>query len=375
MKILITGDLFSGGDAVIHHLKVNSDSWHDSDLRIVNLENPLSNSGQEANKCTLHAPPTTIEFLMKIKVDVVSLANNHIQDKGESGIYETIKLLKDRKIDYVGVGRNIIDAKKPYWITDDICLMAFCDYDKPYMREIALADRQKMGVAPLRRDTILKELENLPDDKKAVLYFHWGREHVWLPPIEDIELARELLNHEKTALIVGSHAHRVQGKLQNGKKIAYMCIGNFLFPNFFIAPPRKTIYIKNDEDIHNIKVIRNYHSVDKLTYKKWKIVNRISLGIEYDTESDDIRHIPFYQYDKLPVVQEVRGLYLWLINLMIDFLSLIYKSPIKTYDLMSKANAFFSYIKFWRIKLMYLTAKEKGLKYLVKRLITHFKNI
>ena len=47
------------------------------------------------------------------------LANNHIMDHGESGLYSTIELLKEHNIDYVGVGKSLSEAQKPYIIEKD----------------------------------------------------------------------------------------------------------------------------------------------------------------------------------------------------------------------------------------------------------------
>ena len=50
-----------------------------------------------------------------------------------------------------------------------------------------------------------------------------------------------------------------------------MCLGNFLFPNFFIKPPAQIYNPKNIPE--KIDITRQYHKVFKQTYKKWRWIN------------------------------------------------------------------------------------------------------
>ena len=115
--------------------------------------------------------------------------------------------------------------------------------------------------------------------EKAILYFHWGREHVFLPTYDDIQLVKKLLEDERVLLIVGMHPHRPQGYIEHNNKKAYMCLGNFLFPNFFIKPPAQIYNPKNIPE--KIDITRQYHKVFKQTYKKWRWINRISLVLTF----------------------------------------------------------------------------------------------
>jgi len=140
---------------------------------------------QVEDKCTLFTGSEAIVQLKEMKIDAVNLAHNHIQDKGIEGICETIEHLKRRNIRFFGAGCNIKEAKKPYFITEDIAIFGYCEFGKPYLRQIEVATEEKPGVNPLRYENILDDLDSLKENQKAILYFHWGREHVFLPPYED----------------------------------------------------------------------------------------------------------------------------------------------------------------------------------------------
>lgn len=87
MKILITGDLVINkeysksniSDAVIS-------LFNNSDLNIVNLEAPATKSTSKIIKTGPHLKAdinSTLQILKSLKVDVVTLANNHVLDYDE----------------------------------------------------------------------------------------------------------------------------------------------------------------------------------------------------------------------------------------------------------------------------------------------------
>jgi len=360
-EILFTGDLFLGGD--LHSEKardvVRSINFHTADKRIVNLEQPISDNNKVADKCTLYTNSCAVDQLDELKIDAVNLANNHIQDKEDEGIIETIAFLNQAEIGHFGAGKNISEAKKPFWINDKLCVLGFCEFNRPYLKQIRLANEKEPGVNPLRYSTIISVLNELPEGTKAILFFHWGREHVLFPPYNDIVLAKKLLEDERVALIIGTHAHRLQGFVEHNGKRAYMCLGNFLFPNFFIKPPVQIFYPENKPEKYD--VTRQYLGVSRLTYKKWSWKNRLSIGVLYNTENKSHKIIPFYQEDDLPIVNECSGLIKSFALGLTSMLSILYKLPKPLYAILEKINSFF--ISFTKLIYIYLfTIKQKGLK-------------
>lgn len=211
----------------------------------------------------------------------------------------------------------------------------------------------------MRYDNILDDLDTLDVDEKVIHYFHWGKEHVFLLTRKDLALSKVLLNHPKVLLIVGMHAHRVHGYVQSGQKRAYMSLGNFLFPNFYISPPTQITYPCDVPK--KVDVTRLYHSVYNLTYKKWKWINRVSLILEYDTVTHAIKHIPLVQNDDLSEVSELGGFQKQFINSLILFLSLVYRLNSKFYHpleiIHSKLLA-----KKWTLGVQFFRIKQIGVR-------------
>ncbi len=369
MRIVIAGDLVPGGDALKEGIKIDSETWLKADFRIANLESPLSSNVPRAGKPTVYAPPEAARLLRQLKVSCVSLSNNHIGDLDDCGVADTINALRRVQIGWFGAGLSLTEARKPYWFNNDLCVLA---YTKDYMKEVEYAGRFRSGVAPLRKDLIFEDLGSIPEHSQAIVLLHWGREQVLFPPIQDVNLARELMAHPKVALVAGSHAHRVQGIVGRGKRRAYMCIGNFVFPNFFQMPLFQMVYSAPEAagPSERFDVTRYYHRVYGLTYKKWKTANRISLLIEYNAETKRVRHIPLIQDDNHPRVKEMTGLRRRMCNARIAMMSTLYKLPATIYVPLEKANLFFwrvRWVKYFWFMIRQISRKE-GVRGVAKRI-------
>ena len=372
MKICFTGDVFLGGD--LNHRKhnnlVKAKIFNEADIRIINLEQPISNNNYVAEKPTLYTDSHALNQLNELKINAVNLANNHIQDKGLSGINETINHLKSIHIGHFGAGDNISIAEEPHWLNDEIALLGYCEFDKSYLRQVEVADKDNAGVNPLRLSKIKQDLDNLPDGRKAILYFHWGMEHVWLPPVNDISLAKKLLEDKRVITIIGMHSHCAQGVIRHAGKKAYMSLGNFIFPNFYIKP-RTQIYYPSESDKLQVKyVTRQYHKVYKETYKKWRLVNRISIILDFCTDSYVLKPTFVIQDDKTPEVDILKGLALKIFTIWFNSMSLIYKLPKPIYTSIWQIHAFQVRLT-WQIKIMIFHISQIGIRGYIKNILNY----
>jgi hypothetical protein len=302
MKVVLVGDVYPGGDLEGPGARsaVAVPAYHAADCRIATLESALSDSAVRAKKYVLTCKPSGARLLKDMGLTAVSLAQNHIQDMGDLGIAETIRILDAEGIGHFGAGMTLSEARRPVWITEDLCVLSYCRHRALTLNQIAVAEADKPGVVPLTLENVLEDLCALPSGKKAILVFHWGCEHLWLTPYDNIELSRRLLREEKVALIVGSHPHRVQGYLEQCGKRAYFSLGNFLFPNFFIDKP--CVQVASPPRTAKVPVTRYYHRVGQLTYKKWLRANRVSLLVRLDSGKGQAGHQFLMQKDSSPEV-------------------------------------------------------------------------
>ena len=133
MKVILAGDLFLGGDLLNKSSAsiVNSETFKSADKRIVNLEQPISESEHVADKCTLYTGSFATEQLKQLGISAVNLAHNHIQDKTDEGILETVEHL-----DNAGIGHwcrvNILAALFRKIAT---CILGL-EFGRPYLKQI-----------------------------------------------------------------------------------------------------------------------------------------------------------------------------------------------------------------------------------------------
>ncbi|MDN3639988.1 CapA family protein [Simiduia curdlanivorans] len=372
MKICFAGDVFLGGDLLKKPCSnlVESSVYNNADMRVVNLEQPISDNVHVEDKCTLYTGSYALDQLKELNINTVNLAHNHIQDKGLAAISETAGHLESAKIGHFGAGSDLASAKQPYWLTEDLAILGYCEFSKPYLKQIAVADEKVPGVNPLRLESIMYDLDRLPIGKKAILYFHWGMEHVWLPPADDISLVKLLLEDNRVVTIIGMHAHRVQGVVNHAGKQAYMCLGNFIFPNFYIEPPVQILYPTEEIKKNTKYITRMYHAVYKITYKKWRWVNRVSLILEFCTNTSSIKPTFVVQDDNFPRVRELKGIGLIFYSVFFNVLRFLYTLPKPIYSVIWKIHAF-EVTTTWRLQIKWFQLRQLGIKDFLKKTVNY----
>lgn len=83
-----------------------------SDFVIGNLETPLAGeaSGYSTETFRFNTPDAFVEALRGAGIDFVSIANNHILDRGIAGLDRTIQILRDHGMGYTGAYSSAQDA-------------------------------------------------------------------------------------------------------------------------------------------------------------------------------------------------------------------------------------------------------------------------
>lgn len=92
-----------------------------SDYRIFNLEVPLTDKSDTIEKCgpNLIASTKSVAGLKQLGIDFLTLANNHILDQGEQGLWSTTEQLDRVGIVYAGIGWTAEIALKPFIVELD----------------------------------------------------------------------------------------------------------------------------------------------------------------------------------------------------------------------------------------------------------------
>jgi len=204
--------------------------WDGCELTIGNLETPLVREGQGvAGKCILASDPKWMKFLYDAGVMLVSLANNHIMDYGPEGLYDTIRVLEEVGIEYVGAGGDVTKAEASLYVDLNGRKVAFLARSAVVVSSPCYAGKEKAGVAYLdlsKTKDMIRDCKKHAD--KVVLLLHWGIEHYFYPSPAQRRLAGELIG-AGADLIIGHHPHVLQGIERIGDGLVCYSLGNFLF--------------------------------------------------------------------------------------------------------------------------------------------------
>ncbi|VAW10375.1 Capsule biosynthesis protein capA [hydrothermal vent metagenome] len=201
-----------------------------ADIAFINLETPLSDTARQ-----IGAFKTSTAFAKAIKdagVDVVSTANNHSLDAEGVGLIETKEVLLANKIEVIGTGFNLEDARKPVIIEKDNIKIAFLAYTygvNPTRTDIGFAFHNRSGAMPLDPFLIKEDIKRVRQQVDyIVLSFHWGLENKQEIHPASIEFAHDMID-SGADVILGHHPHVPRGiEIYNGKPIVYS-MGNLIF--------------------------------------------------------------------------------------------------------------------------------------------------
>lgn len=206
-----------------------------ADIMMLNNEFPYSEGGTptEEKQFTFRARPSTVSYLNDLGVDIVSLANNHAYDYGETAFLDTMTTLEEAGITYVGAGRNLQEARRPvFYIINNmkIAIVSATQIERLDNPDTKGATDSDAGVFRCwNGDKLLETVREARENSDFVIvYLHWGTENE-----ETIDWAQEKQAAEVAEagadLIVGSHPHCLQQiSVVRGIPVMYS-LGNFWF--------------------------------------------------------------------------------------------------------------------------------------------------
>jgi poly-gamma-glutamate synthesis protein (capsule biosynthesis protein) len=203
-----------------------------ADLTMVNLETAITERGTEQPK-TFHfrAPATAFDALRAAGVDLVTMANNHVLDYGQVGLADTLAGARGKQFPIVGIGLNAAEAYRPLVVDVRGVRVAFLAFsqvhdladswaardDRPGVAMAFDTARVKAAVGAARRASDL-----------VIVFNHWGQEGNSCPTPEQKAFAGTLAA-AGADIVIGAHAHVLQGDGWLGSTYVEYGLGNFLW--------------------------------------------------------------------------------------------------------------------------------------------------
>lgn len=236
IRILISGDYCPIGRNV---KTIQREQYYDlfggfekysqeADLSIVNLECPITESNSKIKKSgpNIKAGEDSLKALKFAGFNLVTLANNHILDFGSQGLKDTISKCNAEDISYVGAGRNIEQARKPFFKTIKNKKIAIINIAE---NEFCTTSGEDYGANPLNL------ISNHYDIKKAkqtadyvIVISHGGKEHFQLPSPQLREKYKFFIDSGADA-VISHHTHCFSGYEYHNEKPIFYSLGNFIF--------------------------------------------------------------------------------------------------------------------------------------------------
>lgn len=175
----------------------------EADLAFANLESPLTSAPFAGGRFDLRAPPQAVNALTAAEFDLVSLANNHALDGGETGLAETLAILRRAGI------APLVDLRAQRF--GRIAVLAFFDTG------------QALDTSPITQAAAQADF--------VVVSMHWGAEY-YLVTERQQALAHELVA-AGADLVIGHGPHVLQPVERVGGALVAYSLGNFLFDQPF----------------------------------------------------------------------------------------------------------------------------------------------
>ena len=206
------------------------------DARIINLETSITRRGEHDSQKRIHyrVSPENAACLAAAHVDVCTLANNHVLDWGQPGLFDTLDTLDRLHIHRCGAGRDLDEAVRP-------AVIDLADRGRIAVFSVGCADA---GVPPswsaMRDRPGVFAVDVLDDDATrrirraiepwrrshtiVVLSIHWGPNWGFAIPAEHRRFAHRMIDDAGVDVVHGHSSHHVKGiEVHHGHPILYGC--------------------------------------------------------------------------------------------------------------------------------------------------------
>ncbi len=232
-----------------------------------------------------HADPIAVDTLKYAGIDYVSLANNHVLDYQEQGLFDTIKHLDKAGIAHAGAGKNVEEAERHALLSAGemkIAVLSFADHpedfkateSKPGINYTEISAGEKFGRIELSIEKA-REYSDL-----VVFSAHWGPNMRQRPTKDFIKFAHAVID-AGADIFHGHSAHIFQGiEIYNKKPIFYDC-GDFV-DDYYVGPGEKNdqqlIFSVKTENkvIKEIELVPLYINMCQVNLAEYEIYDEIA---------------------------------------------------------------------------------------------------
>lgn len=212
--------------------------WLAADARIVNLETSVTRSEVRWPRKGIHyrMSPENVACLTAARIDVCTLANNHVLDHGRPGLAETLETLRGAGMKSAGAGPDLAQARRPAVAElaggGRAVVIAFGTEDSGIPRSwAATPERSGVDLVGLDDRTASEIGERVERSRRpgdvVIASVHWGTNWGWEVPPEQVRFAHRLAD-AGVDVVHGHSSHHVRPvEVYRGRLVLYGC-GDFI---------------------------------------------------------------------------------------------------------------------------------------------------
>jgi len=303
-----------GGDSIF---KLAKPILERGDIVFGNLEAVLARgviAKTAPNRRQLIGSPPSVSSLKQAGFNVLSIANNHALEHGNTALLDSIEHLKKEHIRTIGQNLEIIEIKGT-----KVALLAYC-----------LIEDSTAYTSTGDPDQICSQIKKAKSETNLVIVsMHWGDEFIQRPSLRQIEMAHKMID-SGASLIIGHHPHVIQGiETYNNGLIAYS-LGNFVFDMGYIPETRNSFILEcsftyngkmDDYNLYPVYINHAFQPVPLSGLDKEQALGEIERLSRYISEREE-NYSESYEVELLSRRKSARN------KMKIQFIKNIYRYPL-----------------------------------------------
>jgi len=225
-----------------------------SDFGFVNLESPLTNGGdpQGWKDVVIKGNPALAPAMGKSGINVVTMANNHAGDMGDSGLLDSFRYCEKAGITVVGAGKNLKTAQAGALLKTDGATTAFLGFSDVLPIGYP-ATSGSPGTSPGRADITAVKANIRAAAKKADYVFvgwHWNFEYKRAPSYLESSEGKAAVD-AGADIVFAHHPHLLDGVQAYHGGLIFYSLGNLVFSGFS-GETAQTVLVKAKVTPHAI---------------------------------------------------------------------------------------------------------------------------
>lgn len=190
----------------------------------------------------LCSDPRYMQLLLDVGVDVVELTGDHLRDRGEIALLETLAIYKENNLPYYGGGANAEEARQPVLMTVNGNKIAFMGCNGKRAGKYPKASATSPGPALCDYDFFGKQISELKAQGYIVIFTFQHEECYSSGPCYTHEESFRRVADEGAAIVSGSQAHYPHIMEFHGDAFIHYGLGNLFFDQMtYILPDGEVI--------------------------------------------------------------------------------------------------------------------------------------